>query len=60
MSLLKSIQIADGSAIKSNACSSRGPSFDSQNLHGGSQLYVILRSTNKDIYTGKTNKIKDK
>jgi hypothetical protein len=28
----------DGSAVKSNDCSSRGPEFDSQQPRGGSQL----------------------
>jgi hypothetical protein len=27
----------DGSAVKSTDCSSRGPEFNSQQLHGGSQ-----------------------
>jgi hypothetical protein len=28
----------DGLAVKSTDCSSRGPEFNSQQLHGGSQL----------------------
>jgi hypothetical protein len=31
---------SDGSAVKSTGCSSRGPEFNSQKLHGGSQLSV--------------------
>jgi hypothetical protein len=31
----------DGSAIKSTDCSSRCPEFNSQQLHGGSQLSVM-------------------
>jgi len=31
----------DGSAVKSTDCSSRGPEFDSQQPHGGSQPSVM-------------------
>ena len=31
----------DGSAVKSIACSSRGPKFNSQQPHGGSQPSVM-------------------
>ena len=31
----------DGSAVKSTDCSSRGPEFNSQQLHGGSQPSVM-------------------
>jgi hypothetical protein len=31
----------DGSAVKSTDCSSRGPEFNSQQPHGGSQLSVM-------------------
>jgi hypothetical protein len=31
----------DGSAVKSTDCSSRGPEFKSQQLHGGSQPFVM-------------------
>ena len=31
----------DGSAVKSTDCSSRGPEFNSQQLHGGSQLSLM-------------------
>jgi hypothetical protein len=31
----------DGSAVKSTGCSSRGPEFNSQKSHGGSQPSVI-------------------
>ena len=30
----------DDSAVRSTGCSSRGPGFNSQNPHGGSQLSV--------------------
>jgi hypothetical protein len=32
----------EGSAIKSTGCSSRGPEFNSQQLHGGSQPYITV------------------
>jgi hypothetical protein len=32
---------SDGSAVKSTDCSSRGPEFNSQQPHGGSQLSVM-------------------
>ncbi|KAM7339728.1 hypothetical protein ACRRTK_000343 [Alexandromys fortis] len=31
----------DGSVVKSIACSSKGPEFNSQQPHGGSQPFVI-------------------
>jgi hypothetical protein len=31
----------DGSVVKSTDCSSRGPEFNSQYPHGGSQLFVM-------------------
>jgi hypothetical protein len=31
----------DGSAVKSTDCSSKGPEFNSQQLHGGSQPSVM-------------------
>jgi len=31
----------EGSAIKSTGCSSRGPEFNSQQPHGGSQPFVM-------------------
>jgi hypothetical protein len=35
-----SLDWRDGSAVKSTDCSSRGPEFNSQHLHGGSQSSV--------------------
>ncbi|XP_076407987.1 uncharacterized protein LOC121822749 [Peromyscus maniculatus bairdii] len=35
----------DGSAVKSTGCSSRGPEFDSQQLHGGSQSSTVGSNT---------------
>ncbi|CAO2598196.1 hypothetical protein LEMLEM_LOCUS9306, partial [Lemmus lemmus] len=34
-------QAGDGSAVKSIACSSKGPEFNSQQPHGGSQPSVM-------------------
>jgi hypothetical protein len=34
----------DGSAVKSTDCSSRGPEFNSQKPHGGSQPAVMMHS----------------
>jgi hypothetical protein len=31
----------DGSAVKSTDCSSRGPEFNSQQPHGGSQPFIM-------------------
>lgn len=31
----------DGSVVRSTACTSKGPGFDSQDSHGSSQLFVI-------------------
>jgi hypothetical protein len=41
--LLKKVKLwwwSDGSLVKSTDCSSRGPRFNSQHLHGSSQLSV--------------------
>jgi hypothetical protein len=36
----------DGSVVKSTDCSLRGPEFNSQQLHGGSQPFVV----ESDVY----------
>ncbi|CAO2606077.1 hypothetical protein LEMLEM_LOCUS12736 [Lemmus lemmus] len=44
----------DGSAVKSFACSSKGPGFNSQQSHGGSQPSVMRSGVlfwPADIYT---------
>jgi hypothetical protein len=41
----------DGSAVKSTACSSTGPEFNSQQPHGGSQP-CVMRSTALFWHTG--------
>jgi hypothetical protein len=59
----------DGSAVKNTGCSSRGPRFNSQHPHGGSQLCDTVPHTtvcnssskksgafNTDRHTGKTPK----
>jgi hypothetical protein len=35
------LRTGDGSAVKSTDCSSRGPEFNSQQPHGGSQPSVM-------------------
>ena len=46
----------DGSAVMSTGCSSRGPEFDSQKRHGGSQPFTVRSDTlfwNKGIHAGR-------
>jgi hypothetical protein len=40
-SRMKNLTRRDGSAVKSTDCSSRGPEFNSQQPHGGSQPPVM-------------------
>ena len=47
----------DGSAVKNTGCSSRGPEFNFQQPHGGSQPYVMRSGAlfwPAGIYAGRT------
>jgi len=41
----------DGSAVKSSNCSARGPEFNSQQPHGGSQPSVMRSGVSEDSYS---------
>jgi hypothetical protein len=41
----------DGSAVKSTDCSSKGPEFNSQQPHGGSNHLVCLKTATMYLYT---------
>jgi hypothetical protein len=46
----------DGSAVKSTGCSSRGPEFNSQQSHGGSQPFVMGCLKTATVYPHTLNK----
>ena len=49
MSIEKPSCWRDGSEVKSIGCSSTGPEFNSQQLHGGSQPSVMGSDTASDV-----------